>query len=251
MIISCDECGGQVSDKARICPHCGAPQGKTAKQKAIAVVNCARQHVMTEENKEMAQHAVEGLENASVVFGKIVVLVGLAFVLLVPHGLLITMLAPSAYGHPQPAQIFWSRGVFLILPVTFCRPILACAKWAFGRSGAYGLGRFLTVVMWIFAICVPIANFEIGFGEAIVADAIGLIVSIVSIGSLHGHVKTLAVVRDEKHDEEQKTDNMEVEKASQPGIKNDESADTAPGDEEAMRELERIKEYAARRGERE
>jgi hypothetical protein len=39
-LINCHECGGQVSDYARACPHCGAP--------VIATINRRRKAVLTD-----------------------------------------------------------------------------------------------------------------------------------------------------------------------------------------------------------
>lgn len=251
MIISCNECGGKVSDKARVCPHCGAPQRKSARQKAIEGVNRVRQHVFVEDIALITHYAADGFASVFIGFGKVLLLCAFALVLLFPHGVLIAMFAPSAYSQPHPIQIFLSRGVFLIFPLTVCRPILACAKRLFESQSVCVFGNVLVAIMWLFAVGVPIANLEVGFEDAIVADAIGLIVSILAIGSLRRYVKRLAVVRGEKNDEGQMSNNVEEKVVAHTDVKNEEPTGAAQGDEEAIKELERIKEYAARRGERE
>lgn len=246
MLVRCEECGGVVSDRAESCPHCGMPRIRLRPRMANEADEDVVELLPQEQKSDSAVARQVGLVIQRVCALCVVLIV--TFLLLLGHSFVYMILAPSCYDPIIPCQMFLSRGVFLILPWTFCRPLLSCIVAIVNRSGAYYTGKILTGLMWLFAIFVPIFNFEFGFAESIWANVIGVIISVLAIGSLRRYVKRLAVVRGEKNDEGQMSNNVEEKVVSHTDVKNGEPTDAAQGDEEAMKELERIKEYAARRG---
>jgi len=52
-LTSCPDCGGKVSDKAVVCPHCGCPAEEIKKAAAAAAAEAAEEDLLTEE--EIAQ----------------------------------------------------------------------------------------------------------------------------------------------------------------------------------------------------
>ena len=60
-ITSCPECGGKVSDKAVVCPHCGCPAEEIRKAAAAAAAK------ITEEENDIIEEEIENSRNVATV----------------------------------------------------------------------------------------------------------------------------------------------------------------------------------------
>ena len=145
MLTQCTECGGQISDKANRCPHCGYPIANVRRVEEVKrITHAAKESVVSN-----TPRVLNGTKNLTRFIGKALVLCAVILIISLLFNIVnATARAINSYG----TSWFAIRMVFnIVMPFTWVI-IFITVKKLFGRKA-------LVATLWISILLIPFVLF--------------------------------------------------------------------------------------------